>query len=420
MRVLVAPDRYGDLLTAGQAAEAIAAGWSAAAQSDELRILPLGNGGPGWLSVLEAGLRAAPAASPDGIPASWSLSTHALTVADPWGRAVPAELLLVDSVQTSGQTSGQASMPTGRHSARTAYLEASQILGGHTRRPTDDPGEATSRGLGSAILEAVAARAQRIVVGLTGALVLDAGFGLLAEIAGRPRPEMVGGALALSALTPDDDLTLTTARAHLGGARLVALGDLSQPLLGLQGVAATFGTAAGADPVQAQRIEAALGCAVDLARRARPEPADLISGAAVRVDRAPGAGAGAGIGFAFALLGAELLDGAAGTALELGLDDALDGVDLLVTGEAELGWESLRGGPVTTAAAAAARRGIPTVVVAGRVAAGRRETMAAGINGAYAVCASLAQWPGFAARPADALAERVAAVARTWSPHALA
>ena len=311
-------------------------------------------------------------------------------------------------------------MPTGRHSARTAYLEASQILGGHTRRPTDDPGEATSRGLGSAILEAVAARAQRIVVGLTGALVLDAGFGLLAEIAGRPRPEMVGGALALSALTPDDDLTLTTARAHLGGARLVALGDLSQPLLGLQGVAATFGTAAGADPVQAQRIEAALGCAVDLARRARPEPADLISGAAVRVDRAPGAGAGAGIGFAFALLGAELLDGAAGTALELGLDDALDGVDLLVTGEAELGWESLRGGPVTTAAAAAARRGIPTVVVAGRVAAGRRETMAAGINGAYAVCASLAQWPGFAARPADALAERVAAVARTWSPHALA
>jgi hypothetical protein len=46
--------------------------------------------------------------------------------------------------------------------------------------------------------------------------------------------------------------------------------------------------------------------------------------------------------------------------------------------------------------------------------------MAAGINGAYAVCASLAQWPDFAARPAAALAERVAAVARTWSPHALA
>ena len=48
--------------------------------------------------------------------------------------------------------------------------------------------------------------------------------------------------------------------------------------------------------------------------------------------------------------------------------------------------------------------------------AGRRETMAAGYSGTYAVASSLATWPAFAADPARALAVRAESVARTWSP----
>jgi hypothetical protein len=51
-----------------------------------------------------------------------------------------------------------------------------------------------------------------------------------------------------------------------------------------------------------------------------------------------------------------------------------------------------------------------------RVEAGRRETMAAGYSGTYAVASSLATWPAFAADPARALAVRAESVARTWSP----
>ena len=111
------------------------------------------------------------------------------------------------------------------------------------------------------------------------------------------RDRLSGGAAHLVLLRADNLGALDTAIGRFGATQLVALGDLHQPLLGLAGVAATHGPALGADPEHAQLIEAALGHAVDLVRRARPERRDLLSGTSVRLDRQPGAGAGAGLGF---------------------------------------------------------------------------------------------------------------------------
>ena len=60
--VLIAPDCYGDSLTAVQAAEAIASGWRAARGSDRLTLAPQSDGGPGFVEVLASrlgGLRTA-------------------------------------------------------------------------------------------------------------------------------------------------------------------------------------------------------------------------------------------------------------------------------------------------------------------------------------------------------------------------
>jgi glycerate kinase len=66
--------------------------------------------------------------------------------------------------------------------------------------------------------------------------------------------------------------------------------------------------------------------------------------------------------------------------------------------------------------------GVPVVVVAGEVELGRRETVSAGIEAAYAVDERLrggraGPAPGGTADgdPAAALADRSARVARTWS-----
>src|SRR5258705_10701570 len=52
MRVLIAPDCYGDSLTAVEAAQALADGWRRGPPDDELTLAPQSDGGPGLVGVL--------------------------------------------------------------------------------------------------------------------------------------------------------------------------------------------------------------------------------------------------------------------------------------------------------------------------------------------------------------------------------
>jgi glycerate kinase len=94
------------------------------------------------------------------------------------------------------------------------------------------------------------------------------------------------------------------------------------------------------------------------------------------------------------------------------LGTALDGAGLVLTGAAEFDWQSLRSSLVTAVAGAAVERGVPCVVIAGRVSVGRREASAIGVDAAYAVDSTAGADPGIDATALAALAERVA---RRWS-----
>ena len=386
VRVLIAPDRYAGLLDAAQAAEAMAGGWTEGAPHDDVPRLGLTDGGPGFVDALAAVVGG---------------ELHMVTVSDPWGRPTPATLLV---------------SPEGS----TVHLEAAQVCGAQLQQRGDDPLAASSAGLGQLLEVALGLHPARIIVGLTGALALDLGLGMVSALAPRTDPGadaiLHGGARGLGGLAPDDLACLTSAAARFAGVALVGLGDLKQPLLGLAGVAATHASTLGADASAAQRIESNLSHAVAVIRRFRPEPKDLLSGAVLRVDREPGVGAGAGVGFGLTLLGAAVRDGVSEGLVLVGAADSFRGVDLVVTGTAVLGWESLRSSPSAAIAQLAQAHGIPAIAVCGRVEAGRRETMAAGFSGTYAVASSLAGWSTFAAHPARGLATRAAAVARTWSP----
>ena len=48
MRVLIAPDKFAGTLTAVEAAEAIAEGWRRRSPDDELEMVPMADGGPGF------------------------------------------------------------------------------------------------------------------------------------------------------------------------------------------------------------------------------------------------------------------------------------------------------------------------------------------------------------------------------------
>lgn len=422
VRVLIAPTSFGDDLTAAAAAAAVAEGWRRTAPDDELDVCPLSDGNAGLV---------------ESVRTARGGRLAALTVTGPLGEPVPATLLLVED--DGGDL--------------TAYADAAEACGLHllpAGRPS--PMSATSAGVAELLLAAASAGASQVVLGLGGVASHDAGAGLLAALGAGPVTALGRGGGALADVSDDVLSGLAQARERLAGLRVVGATDTDVPLLGLGGASATAASGRGATPRQAQQLEAALGRFAHVAQAAPgagiagrdllapaagAPPTDRVSHASPghghhhgseahhRPSRSwaahAGAGAGGGLGFALLLLGAQLRPGPAVAAEAVDLSGRLAGADLVVTGEAVLDGASLQGSMTTEVTSRALAVGVPVVVVAWEVELGRRETVSAGIEAAYAVHErprggrpAPDDGPD-AMGPAAALADRSARVARTWS-----
>jgi glycerate kinase len=231
MRVLVAPDCYGDSLSAVDAAAAIATGWTRSRPGDSFIVAPQSDGGPGFVEVL----------------ASRIGGLRRLRVSGPLDTDVIAQWVYDEG-------------------SRTAYLECAQacglpLLGGP---PTPETAMAAhSSGVGQLIGAALEAGAVRIVVGLGGSACTDGGQGMVNELGG-----------------------LDTARQWLGGVDLIAASDVEYPLLGPWGAARVFAPQKGADTATVAKLEVRLeGWALVL---------DTVAGRDVSAEPGAGAAGGIG------------------------------------------------------------------------------------------------------------------------------
>lgn len=227
LRILIAPDSYGESLTAVQAAAAIAAGWNRARPADQFTIAPQSDGGPGFVEVLASRggeLRRSPVCGPldSDVEATWLFDAE----------------------------------------SATAYLECAQacglaLLGGP---PTPQTALAAhSAGVGQLIAAALQAGAKRIVVGLGGSSSTDGGRALVDQLGG-----------------------LAAGRRRLSDVELIAASDVEYPLLGPWGAARIFGPQKGADSAAVAALEQRLDeWAVELdAAAGRPVSAESGAGAA--------------------------------------------------------------------------------------------------------------------------------------------
>lgn len=203
MQVLVAPDCYGDSLSAVQAAAAIATGWTRSRPGDRFIVAPQSDGGPGFIEVLAGRLG----------------QKRRVTVCGPLGTAVEAEWVF-------------------DRRSKTAYLECAQacglaLLGGP---PTPDTAlTAHSSGVGQLIAEALRAGARRIVVGLGGSACTDGGKGMVTQLGG-----------------------LKEAQRAMTNVDLIAATDTEYPMLGPWGAARVFGPQKGADTATVAALEVRL------------------------------------------------------------------------------------------------------------------------------------------------------------------
>ena len=364
MRVLIAPDKFAGTLTAVEAAEAIAEGWQRRSPDDELELVPMADGGPGFCDVLSASLGG---------------DLLAVTASGPYGDPVPATVLLVGA---------------------TGYLESAQACGIHlTQESARAPERASSKGVGELITAAVGAGATRIVIGLGGSGTNDGGGGLLAGLGARSTP---GGALehGPSRLAELEAVDLEPAREKLRGITLVAASDVDNPLLGLIGATNVYGAQKGLPEDRKVTVDAAL----ETLARATDKKLAL----------ARGAGAAGGLGFALLLLGATREPGIELVAEAVGLLAKARRADLVVTGEGAFDFSSRSGKVPHGVAAIAAEALQPCIALAGRVLVGSREMRAVGIESAYSMVDLVGEGASFE-DPAGSLAALAERTARTWS-----
>jgi glycerate 2-kinase len=365
VRVLIAPDDFTGTLSAAEAAHAMAAGWARAAPDDQLTLMPLSDGGPGFVSTIAA------ATDADIVPVG---------VRGPMGDTAIGMIAMVERPDV------------------TAYVESAHGCGlALVPRERRDAGAATSYGVGQLVSAAIDAGAREIIVGLGGTASTDGGAGLLAALgatatdaAGESVPLDCGGAELRDVAHVD----LREPGRRLAGIRLIAATDVESPLLGDLGAARGFAPQKGADAGTVEVLESALACWAQAC-------------GAQHLINEPGAGAAGGIGLALMLLGARRIPGFDIVRAAIDLDAVLADSDLVLTGEGSFDWQSLRGKAVTGLATAALEHGCPVVVIAGRVEVGRREYAGLGIAEAYAI--------GEGSGPASALALTTSRVAQQWS-----
>ena len=324
LRVLCAPNAFKGTLSAPAAAAALAAGVRDAGA--EATIVPMADGGDGTLDTLLAG--------------SGSTRCDRQTVHGPLGGRLVARLGWLD--------------PT------TAVVELAEAAGLRRLRGRREPLRASSRGAGDLIRHALDGGASRIVVGIGGSACTDGGAGLLTALGARLLDarghRIADGGGALLELERAD---LGGLDARLRGCRVEVATDVSSPLLGERGAAAVFGPQKGASAAQVARLAAGLHRLAEVLERD--------GGVASRLRSLPGAGAAGGSGYGLAAAGARLVPGAALVAEAVGLDRAIAGLDLVLTGEGRLDAQTGAGKAPFEVARRSARLHVPCIAVAGVV-----------------------------------------------------
>ncbi|HKR40885.1 MAG TPA: glycerate kinase [Paraburkholderia sp.] len=337
--IVIAPDSFKGSLSADGVAAAIAEGIRRVRADADIRIRPMADGGEGTLDAM----------------LSMGGERRVLTVE---GAAGPKRDAAVGLLHDG-----------------SAIVETAEIVGITDPVGMGVPVDARStRGMGEAIRALLDEGVRRFYVALGGSSTNDAGAGLLAglglqlfDAAGKPL-EPTPQALAQVARVDVSGLD-----ARLGEASFVGMSDVDNPLTGEHGATAVFGPQKGVAPEQVAPIDAALGRFADLLEAALGR----------RVRDEAGSGAAGGLGFALRMLGASFEPGAEVVARTIGLDEALDRADWLITGEGRSDVQTLHGKAPFIACRHAAALGVPATLLSGAVDAAALPRLAEHFSGCF-------------------------------------
>ncbi len=339
MKIVVAPNAFKGTLTASQAADAIATGVREVFPDADVVKVPVADGGDGTVEAL----------------VSANHGEHRTArVEGPLGDPVDAEYGLIDSGSTGvvelATASGLALIPPERR----------------------DPRRASTYGFGQLLAAARNEGVSQIIAGIGGSATNDGGAGMAQALGYRlldaQDRELEHGGAALARLQRIDSIGFDR---RWESVRVMVASDVTNPLTGPHGASAVYGPQKGADEHAVRELDAAL------ARLAEVIKHDL----GKDVANVPGAGAAGGTGAGLiAFLNATLVPGAPLVVEAAGLDAALDGADLVITGEGRVDEQTAYGKAPGEVAKRAKAVGVPVLLLAGSKGPGWEALKSLGVD----------------------------------------
>ena len=341
-KIVIAPQEFKGSLTAIEIARAIEAGVLRAIPHAETVLAPVADGGDGTLQALVD-------SSGGRIESTAVTGPLGEEIVAEWGALGDGESAVIEMARSSG----------------LALVDLDDR----------DPRTATTRGVGELIVAALDAAQSKFIIGIGGSATNDGGAGMMqalgASLLDGTGCELEPGGAALARL---DRIDVSNVDPRVRSASVVVACDVNNPLCGPTGASAVFGPQKGATPEIVAELDAALGHFADIVER------DL--GADVRNRAGAGAAGGLGAGL-MAILNAELRAGVDIVLDAVGLEERLDGADLVITGEGQIDASTVFNKAPVGVARLARRRGIPVFGLAGSLGQGYEEVHNLGIDAVF-------------------------------------
>lgn len=370
MKVVVAIDSLKGSLTSMEAGEAIRRGIRKVCPDADVTVKPLADGGEGTTEALVEGLG--------------------------------GEMIRVE-VHGPLETPVQASYGIIRET-KTAVMEmaaaAGIILIGKDKRPLD----ATTFGVGEMIRDAVQRGCRNFIMGIGGSATNDGGTGML-EALGYEFLDEKGMPVGPGAKVLKDIVRVRTDHVmpELKECRFQIACDVTNPLCGTNGATWIYGPQKGVTEAMREDLDQALESFAEVTK------------ACTGTDfaQAEGAGAAGGLGFAFlSYLNGDLKPGIDLVLEAVKMEKAMEGADLVFTGEGRLDEQTAMGKAPTGIAKLAKKHGARVIALAGCIADGAEKCNEEGIDAYFPILRQTisldeAMRPGTAAENMEKTAEQV-------------
>ena len=344
MKVVIAIDSFKGSLSSLQAGTAAATGIYRVDPKVETVVRPLADGGEGTVQALTEGLGG---------------RLVSVSVTGPAGKQVICPYGIIDRTQT-------------------AIIEMSGAAGiTQVHGDEKNPLYTTTYGVGEVICDAIRNGCHRFIIGIGGSATNDGGIGMLQALGygflNKDGQQVPFGAIGLKEL---EIITDTYVLPELAECEFKIACDVTNPLCGENGCSAVYGPQKGANPSMIMEMDKWLRYYAALAREKFPKANP----------NEPGTGAAGGLGFAFLTFTNAVLESGIKIVLEeTKLESYVKGVDVVVTGEGRLDFQTAMGKAPVGVAGLAKKFDIPVLAFAGSVTKDATECNKNGIDAFFPI-----------------------------------